>query len=414
MVAPHRASSQQQALMASSKDTANHFQALDGWRGLCACLVALFHFHGYSPLYGVGLIRNSYLFVDFFFVLSGFVIAWNYADRLGSWPEVRKFFVLRVGRLYPLHIFVLFLFLAMETAKLAMGHFNPPGPAAFSGDNQPGTVLSNVFLVQSLHLNDGLSWNGPSWSISTELWAYVVFALVSAAVGVRSWMLWLVALAAPLFLWHVTRTGMDITYDWGLVRCLFGFAVGVWCARVHRQRAGHGSAANARFATLLECIALAAVVTFVSFAGTSNWSLLAPFVFALAVLVFAVEGGWLSSALRWPLFQWLGMLSYSIYLTHALVGVLLPVAIKRVTHLDLWTTLPLAGGQSVLAYGRDNVEGTLFYAAALAATLAFSALTYRWVETPGRAWSRRWARGASRAGAATDTEPTAGVHLPSR
>jgi peptidoglycan/LPS O-acetylase OafA/YrhL len=68
-----------------TSSTANRFEALDGWRGICACLVVLFHFHGYSPIYSWGLIRNSYLFVDFFFVLSGFVIAWNYATRLDSW-----------------------------------------------------------------------------------------------------------------------------------------------------------------------------------------------------------------------------------------------------------------------------------------------------------------------------------------
>ncbi len=66
---------------------ASRFEALDGWRGVCACLVVLFHFHGYSPVYFSPLVRNSYLFVDFFFVLSGFVIAWNYASRLGTWSE---------------------------------------------------------------------------------------------------------------------------------------------------------------------------------------------------------------------------------------------------------------------------------------------------------------------------------------
>ncbi len=91
---------------------AGRFEALDGWRGVCACLVVLFHFNGYSPIYTAPLVRNSYLFVDFFFVLSGFVIAWNYGTRLGSWPEVRRFLVLRLGRVYPLHLFMLFLFLA--------------------------------------------------------------------------------------------------------------------------------------------------------------------------------------------------------------------------------------------------------------------------------------------------------------
>ncbi len=68
-------------MAASTSHPANRFEALDGWRGICACLVVLFHFHGYSPLNTSGLIRNSYLFVDFFFVLSGFVIACNYSTR---------------------------------------------------------------------------------------------------------------------------------------------------------------------------------------------------------------------------------------------------------------------------------------------------------------------------------------------
>jgi len=377
--------------MSSTGNTSNHFDALDGWRGLCACLVALFHFHGNSPLYAWDLIRNSYLFVDFFFVLSGFVIAWNYGARLANWPAVRQFLVLRVGRLYPLHIFMLALFVAWEAAKLVSGWFSPPGPQAFVGENRLDTILSNVLLVQSLHLNDGLSWNAPSWSISTELWAYIVFALVSVTFGLRHWMLALVALAAPLFLLAVTTTGMDVTYDWGLVRCLFGFALGVACARLYRRRIDR-PARGAGSATLLECVALAAVVWFVSRAGRSDWSLLAPFVFAAAVLVFADERGWFSRLLQRPLFKWLGMLSYSIYLTHYLVVVLLPVFVKRVLHLDLWTPVALPNGQTVELFGRSVLEGTLLFALVLVLTLAFSACTYRWIETPGREWSRSLAR----------------------
>ncbi len=397
--------------MSAPKNTANHFDALDGWRGLCACLVALFHFHGNSPLYSWDLIRNSYLFVDFFFVLSGFVIAWNYGTRLGTWSDVRHFLVLRVGRLYPLHIFMLALFVAWELAKLAVGGLGPGGPQAFVGENQPGTILSNVFLVQSLHLNDGLSWNAPSWSISTELWAYVIFAVVSVTLGLRHWMLALAALAAPLFLLSVTSTGMDVTYDWGLVRCVFGFALGVACARLYRRR-GERPPGRSAAATLLESAALAAVVWYVAWAGKSNWSLLAPFVFAAAVLVFADERGWWSRQLQRPWFKWLGMLSYSIYLTHYLVVVLLPVFFKRALHLDLWTPVTLASGETVELFGRDAVEGTILFAAVLVLTIAFSALTYRWVETPGRDFSRALARRLGRRTAGPAATARTGVSAP--
>lgn len=370
--------------------TATRFETLDGWRGICACMVVLFHFPGYSPINTSGLVRNSYLFVDFFFVLSGFVIAWNYSSRLGDWNGVKRFLILRVGRVYPLHLFMLMCFLLYETAKYAGSLGQPANSNAFVGENGTLSFLTNALLVHSLNIHQGLTWNGPSWSISTELWTYVVFALVSAWVGMRNWMLLLAALAAPLLLMHLSRTGMDTTYDWGLIRCMLGFALGIACHRIYQRWLAreHSSATGAM--TVAEVAMAAAVVGFVASAGTSAWSFLAPFVFALAVLVFAVEGGLVSRLFRFPVFRWLGQLSYSIYLTHFLFVLTLPAAVKRVVGHDPWTAMPLPNGQYLMAFGRDNLEGTLYYALVLGITLAFSAFTYRWVETPGREWSRRW------------------------
>ncbi|HXD42001.1 MAG TPA: acyltransferase [Ramlibacter sp.] len=393
------------------RPAATHFEALDGWRGVCACCVVLFHFHGYSPIYTSPLVRNSYLFVDFFFVLSGFVIAWNYAARLDSWHGVKRFLILRLGRVYPLHIFMLFCFLAYETVKLVNGLGRPSPPPTFTGGNQPMAVVTNLFLVQSLNIHDSLTWNGPSWSISTEFWTYVVFALISVWLGMRNWVLVAAAVTAPLLLYQVSKTGMDITYDYGLIRCLFGFALGVACCRIYRRppqmpQLGVGAM------TTLECAVVAAVVLFVSAAGTSGLSLLAPFVFALAVLVFAAEQGLLSRLFGLPLLKWLGTLSYSIYLTHYLIVIAFPVAIKQVFHLDLWTPFELPSGQYVRLFGRNELEGTFFYLVVLALTLAFSAFTYRWIETPGRNWSRRWA-GRPKAAQAAEPGRPAGGQVPS-
>jgi peptidoglycan/LPS O-acetylase OafA/YrhL len=370
--------------------TTTRFEALDSWRGLCACLVVLFHFHGYSPIYSSTLVRNSYLFVDFFFVLSGFVIAWNYAARLDSWPAVKRFLILRAGRLYPLHLFMLLAFVAYEGLKFLNGLSQPSAPPTFSGEMRPAAILTNIFLIQSLHVHDGLTWNGPSWSISTEAWTYVLFALVSAWLGMRNWMLLATAIAAPMLLLHLSKTGMDTTYDYGLIRCVFGFALGVVCFRIHSRWPHPTAHSRPALMSLLEVLTVAAVVAFVAAAGTGPGSLLAPFVFSVAVLVFAVEGGAVSRLFRVPLLKWLGKLSYSIYLTHYIFVLVLPSVLKRLLHQDLWTPMALANGQYVLAYGRNNLEGTLLYGAVLAVTLAFSAFTYRWVETPGREWTRRW------------------------
>jgi peptidoglycan/LPS O-acetylase OafA/YrhL len=375
--------------MPSPAGTTTHFEALDSWRGICACLVVMFHFHGFSPIYTSALIRNSYLFVDFFFVLSGFVIAWNYSARLDSWQAVKRFLVLRWARVYPLHLFMLLCFVGWETAKLVYESTHTSGITAFSGETRAAAVLSNVFLLHSLHVHDSLTWNGPSWSISAEAWTYAIFALLLVSTGLRNWMLWVAAIAAPLLLFHLSTTGMDVTYDWGLLRCLFGFALGVACCRIYRHSPRLGSLQSAALTTGIECLVVAAIVWFVSLAGTGRWSLLAPFVFAPAVLVFAAEAGWVGRLLRLAPLRWLGKLSYSIYLTHFFFVLQLPVVVKHVLHRDLWRAMPLDNGQYVWVYGNNAWQGTFFYLAILALTLAFSTLTFRWIETPGREWARR-------------------------
>ena len=82
-------------------------QVLDAQRGLCALFVALFHARGLSHFSGLSFVQGSWLFVDFFFVLSGFVIALVYLDEIDGVPALVGFVIRRFGRLWPLHAFVL-------------------------------------------------------------------------------------------------------------------------------------------------------------------------------------------------------------------------------------------------------------------------------------------------------------------
>src|SRR6267143_1258388 len=208
------------------------FVVLDSWRGIAACLVALFHLDAYSHLYGVPFLRNSWLFVDFFFVLSGFVIAANYQQRLLDGFGVGRFLLLRLGRLYPLHFAMLMLFIAWELLRVlrrilipaTLWSLNPIAP--FSTPQQaPDTVLANLLLVQSLHLYDFLTWNIPSWSISTEFYTYVVFAVCLVGLRKHAWIALLLALiGGPVLIAALSDHYMNTHYDWGIIRCLYGFA----------------------------------------------------------------------------------------------------------------------------------------------------------------------------------------------
>jgi len=372
-------------MQTSNTQPTNRFDALDGWRGVCACLVALFHFHGNSPIYTSALVRHSYLFVDFFFVLSGFVIAWNYQTRLGSWHDVKRFLILRIGRVYPLHLFMLVCFVAYETLRL-FTH----SEGTFTGPNAPSAVISNLFLVQSMGLHDSLTWNGPAWSISTEMWTYVAFALLCAWMGMRNWMLLATALVAPVLLASLSKTGMDTTFDWGYIRCVFGFALGIACCRIYALVVPFAHSPGRVTMTIVEAAIVWAVVAYVAAAGTSSLSFMAPFVFAAAVLIFAAEGGWVSRVFHTRPLKWLGTVSYSIYLTHFFFVMIVPIIAKRVVGADLATPMQLADAQWVMVYGRNVTEGTLLYMLVVALTIGASALTYRYIEVPGRDWTRRW------------------------
>ena len=354
------------------------FEALDSWRGLAACLVALHHLALplNSHLDALGLIPNGYLFVDFFFVLSGFVIAANYEKRLAEGFGVWRFALLRFGRVYPLHLAVLLALILLRLAHSAsgLGAPSPFQPPRWSAD----TILANLLLVHSLHLFDFTPWNGPSWSISAEFYTYLLFAAAAVALPGRRIVLLLlpVAGASALALWGLVGS-IGTTFDWGLIRCIFGFSVGAITWHVHRT-------GWLRSGSVLELTSVVLIVAFVCNAGNSSLSLVAPAVFALAVLVFAAEAGAVSRLLRAPAWLWLGERSYSIYMVHFLVFWLLADGVKllRLAQIEL-----IAGSENASRLWQNDVLFLIY----IVLVLGVAAGTYRLIEVPARSWFRRLA-----------------------
>ncbi|RUX01021.1 acyltransferase [Mesorhizobium sp. M8A.F.Ca.ET.173.01.1.1] len=375
----------------------DRFQVLDSWRGICALLVALFHFPTASVISQSRFIGSSYLFVDFFFVLSGFVIASSYANRLGRPEEVARFALVRFGRIYPLHLVMLAAFAAFELLRLMLPQLHGTGAAPFTGGFDLKSLAANLLLLQGVGFEDRLTWNAPSWSISAEFFAYLLFAGVVFIAGARAW-IWFVAAAAvtaSLFLLGFSTHHMDVSYDFGFIRCLYGFSLGALLAWFQ-----HDSIAGARQVlvtngprvswTLAEIVMVAVIVLFVSLAGDNDFGIAAPLVFALALFLFAHEGGWISALLRTPFMLTLGALSYSIYMVHIFVQArLINVAglVERKLGLGLIGDIVLRGGPAT-GFG-PGWTGTVAIVVMLAATIAVSWITWRLVEMPAMAWFRR-------------------------
>ncbi|MEO9508522.1 MAG: acyltransferase, partial [Nonlabens ulvanivorans] len=207
------------------------YEVLDGLRGICALFVCILHARIFSHLYGIDFIRNAYLFVDFFFVLSGFVICISYKHKLQNKTQLCNFTVKRIGRIWPLHILTILALLAIELSKcyILSNTSTTSESGAFVGRFSIEALFANVFLVHSLGTFGSLTWNNPSWSISVEYFTYLIFALTVYSFRSKlkelSVAIVIVSLIALVFL---APKNMDVTYDYGLIRCLSGFFVGVF------------------------------------------------------------------------------------------------------------------------------------------------------------------------------------------
>jgi peptidoglycan/LPS O-acetylase OafA/YrhL len=328
-----------------------HFIALDSLRGVAALLIVLYHVAPWYP---------TYLMVDFFFLLSGFVLSHSY---LYSERKVSAFEFInhRIARLYPLHIFGLLFFIAAYVGtKAQFPHYE---------DGTLYTFLQQLTLTQSvgLHTTDQ-PWNGPSWSISVEFWISLLFFFYISR-ATKSSTLFFIALLILLVIYNNSGgTLFVLTENYygfinsGLLRGGCSFILGILAYRMYLQVRHIGAAANPITISVLEIITLAMAIFMVvsSKLLESKIDMFAPFVFMLAVLVFAFDGGIISKLLYY--IRYLGTMSYSIYLNH------IPVAII-IVHLSK-------------IYGFGYAES--FYAVFIS-VIVLSHFTYRYVEKPSRA-----------------------------
>lgn len=205
------------------------YRALDSIRGVAAILVALVHLTASGYFYDVPIIRHGGLAVPLFFVLSGFVMAETYEAKLNSGEGLRRFFIRRFGRVYPLHFAMLMALVLLELVKLAMVSAGvQSGQAPFTGATSVSGLVASMLLLQAIIPFGEDIWNVPSWSLSVEFYVYILFATLtffsmrSKIAVVAIWSLsGVLLLALDRSEWHV-----HVTSGRGLLQCIFGFMGG--------------------------------------------------------------------------------------------------------------------------------------------------------------------------------------------
>lgn len=367
------------------------FDVLDALRGLCALLVVFFHLPVSSHLHPLALFRHGYLFVDFFFVLSGFVIAHAYGGRLGSVKDLGPFLIKRLGRVWPLHAVMLAAFVGLELCRLWF-HFDAATP--FARDRSVEAIFTNLLLIQSFNIHPYLTWNGPAWSISVEMGAYVVFAAIMVLAPRRftAISLLLIVAGALIVLTQSTRF-MNTTYNFGFPRAAYGFFLGCLVHRIWLMKPPTFSPVVAGW---LQLICLVVVGGYVSYAQ-GPWTVAAPLFFAVSIWIFAEERGLVSRILSVRPMLALGHWSYSIYMVHMFVITIMLILARK---------LQIMPDGRRIDFGSPWLND-LFALAVIGLIIGLSVLTYRLVEIPGRdavnAWLAR--RKAAKALASTATHP---------
>jgi peptidoglycan/LPS O-acetylase OafA/YrhL len=373
----------------------SRYEALDSWRGIAALCVVVYHIYETpSHVAHLPLMMHGLWFVDYFFILSGFVISHAYFARLKAPGTLRSFVIQRIGRIYPLHAAMLALFIVTEFAKLLAVHAGLNfSEAPFTGRNTIFGIFTNLTLIHSFgfHPPDG-SWNQPSWSIGVEFYTYLIFAaLVLFARGSKIIFAALIALSA-LIIVNNPPFYLGDALILGIVRCVYGFVLGhfVWRLTEHLSADPRATAFMRRYAAPLEAAAILLVVVAVSAVGFEPLNVILPFVFCPVVLIFAFEAGPLSSLLKARLFRWLGMLSYSIYMTHAWVIWVLTILFAKLAPRLLHH--PVADAPGLGFFGSNPWVGDGAILFAVGCVLVLSIFTYRFIEMPGRSYFRALAQ----------------------
>jgi peptidoglycan/LPS O-acetylase OafA/YrhL len=349
--------------------------ALTGIRGIAALLVLGIHgvplgFIGYpGPL---TIFARGYLGVDFFFLLSGFIITHVYLAPLAkpSWSASKVFLWHRIVRIYPVHITVLAGLLA--AVALVSIEVRPVHTAALW---RPGDVLWHVLLLHAWGLAESVGWNQPSWSISAEWFAYLLFPLIAPLlqkIGSATMGYVLAAAALLATFWIFRSQDWGIADSWvgapALVRVEGEFICGAALSRAVSLSQGW------RLSRHADWLGAGAFALFVLGASTAIPDFPLITLLALTILGAAAATGPFASAVGSAPMVWLGEISYSLYMTHFVV-------FSIVEHPALGLGIP------TWSWGGRMVALAITIAICLAAAVAM----FQLVERPMRTRLRNYA-----------------------
>ena len=325
-------------------------KTLTTFRFFAAFWVFLFHVKVVTEFeegWFLSIIQNGARGVDFFFILSGFVIFHVYEGQINAGSfSFRAFLKKRIARIYPLHVVMLLVFVVLTLGR---------------GDPMDG-FFQSLFLLHAFATTDGLVFNDPSWTISAELFAYVLFGLL--VVRNVSTLALVVAFVVLAVLAHLLAVSLGkpafvhMTWDFGGIRILPLFVLGMILRRL----------APLSTPIISGGIGVVGLILLVLFIGreAAAYALLLPFSCLIVAGANLSDRAWLPT--NWSAMTYLGEISYSTYMVHIFVIELCFIYAPRL-----------------------GVPPMPWQVVGLIVVIA-SAVSYHLVERPARTWINSWGR----------------------
>ena len=362
----------------NEKSSGGRLVALDGLRGIAALGVALWHYQHFGgdpaayPYRSIPPVEWMYargwVLVDFFFLLSGCVFTFKYLEPVAAGRvSVRDFFVLRISRVYPLHVATLIVVAAIQWWRL--WHHEP---TLLYQNNDLYHFVLNLLFLHAGWFEAGFQYNNPSWSVGVEVFVYLVFFWLASQPRSRYVP---GAIAFVLFSLGVFKLGWTYPlFNELIARAISGFFLGSLLFLVLRKVEAAGLSARVGAASLTTLGVIGVLAHFIgydAFIGFNGFRIVPSHVLVLfpLVLVVALTVTPVARLLALRPLLFLGDISFTVYLVHVpLQMVMLLVYQARGTSPETSTRT--------------------FFWTFIVLLLAVSAAIHRFFEVPVRAWMR--------------------------
>jgi len=274
------------------------------------------------------LFSNSYLWVDTFFILSGFILTHVYKKQSLSKNNYLIFIISRFARIYPLHFVVLLSLAALETMRYVIDG------SGFGSTRSIESLLENTFLLQAIQIDArSTTWNHPSWTISAEWHVYLLFPIILALIKkinlLQQTIILFLSFSVLFFVNRATQWELDVTGYLGLTRCLFEALIGSTTYILINSRTSKREYIIPKHSPLI-IIAIILLTLHYDFIDLFIVSLM-----LILVTTLFLENKNHNSALKSRPLIYLGNISYSIYITHFLTFEVMRIFTSQILNFNI-------------------------------------------------------------------------------